>query len=102
MHTFIGSDGQGSTHLPIYQPTNPIATPLPKPPRPTVAAQDPEEAERPPGPAHAAGPAEDERPQIWDEVGHGFEPGELEALRRSITDMALSRIEGRDELYVGG
>lgn len=75
---------------------------FPKTSRSTVAAQDPEEAERQPGPAHAAGPAEDERPQIWDEVGHRFEPGELEALRRSITDMALSRIEGRDELYVGG
>lgn len=42
------------------------------------------------------------RMQQWEEFGHEFEAGELEALKRSVADMALSRIEGQDDLYVGG
>lgn len=42
------------------------------------------------------------RLQIWEDFGHQFEAGELEILKRSIAEMALSRIDGQDELYVGG
>lgn len=45
---------------------------------------------------------DDSRPQIWEEFGHKFEAGELEALKRNISEMALSRVEGDDELYLGG
>ena len=45
---------------------------------------------------------DDSKPQQWEELGHKFEKGELEDLKRSITEMALSRIEGLDEMYVGG
>lgn len=45
---------------------------------------------------------DDLKPQQWEEVGHKFQKGELEDLKRSITEMALSRIEGLDELFVGG
>lgn len=38
----------------------------------------------------------------WEEFGHQFEPGQLERLKQSIVEMALSRIDGQDELYVGG
>jgi dual specificity phosphatase 12 len=37
----------------------------------------------------------------WEQVGHQFEAGELDDLKRSIVEMAVSRIEGPDELYVG-
>jgi dual specificity phosphatase 12 len=40
--------------------------------------------------------------QTWEEFGHKFEAGELESLKQSIADMALSRIDGEDNLYVGG
>lgn len=40
--------------------------------------------------------------QIWANFGHQFEAGELEILKRSIVEMALSRIDGQEELYVGG
>ncbi|KAI9155524.1 tyrosine- phosphatase yvh1 [Paramyrothecium foliicola] len=46
--------------------------------------------------------AADSRPQVWEEYGHRFEPGELELLKSSIVEMALNRIEGQDELFVGG
>ncbi|KAK7421492.1 tyrosine protein phosphatase yvh1 [Neonectria punicea] len=42
------------------------------------------------------------RLQQWEDFGHQFQDGELELLKRSIVEMALSRIEGQDELYVGG
>ncbi|KPM35150.1 hypothetical protein AK830_g11420 [Neonectria ditissima] len=42
------------------------------------------------------------RLQQWEEFGHRFQDGELESLKQSIVEMALSRIEGQDELYVGG
>ena len=42
------------------------------------------------------------RLQVWEDFGHQFEAGELEILKRSIAEMALSRIHGEDELYVGG
>lgn len=44
----------------------------------------------------------DGKPQIWEDLGHKFEAGELESLKRSIAEMALSRIDGMEELYVGG
>lgn len=40
--------------------------------------------------------------QQWEEFDHTFEPGELELLKQSIAQMALSRIDGQDELFVGG
>ena len=67
-----------------------------------VATTNPEEAEEQAGLVSPTASSEDERPQIWEEFGHRFEPEELETLKRSITEMALSRIEGQDELYVGG
>ncbi|RMJ03520.1 hypothetical protein CDV36_014959 [Fusarium kuroshium] len=45
---------------------------------------------------------EDSRLQQWEDLGHQFEAGELELLKRSIAQMALSRIDGQDELFVGG
>jgi hypothetical protein len=45
---------------------------------------------------------DDSKPQLWEEFGHRFEPGELELLKQSIVQMALSRIDGQDELFVGG
>lgn len=45
---------------------------------------------------------DDSKPQQWEEFGHNFEPGELELLKQSIAQMALSRIDGQDELFVGG
>jgi hypothetical protein len=42
------------------------------------------------------------KPQQWEEFGHKFQPGELELLKQSIVQMALSRIDGQDELFVGG
>ncbi|KAM0425603.1 hypothetical protein ACHAPT_009134 [Fusarium lateritium] len=45
---------------------------------------------------------EDTRLQQWEDLGHQFEAGELELLKRSIAQMALSRIDGQDELFVGG
>ncbi|KAF5659812.1 tyrosine phosphatase yvh1 [Fusarium heterosporum] len=51
----------------------------------------------------AQGNKEDEsKPQQREEIGHQFEPGELELLKQSIVKMALSRIDGQDELFVGG
>lgn len=51
----------------------------------------------------AYGDADDNpRPQIWEEFGHKFKAGELEELKKSVADMALSRVEGDDELYLGG
>lgn len=40
--------------------------------------------------------------EVWEDFGHQFEAGELERLKRSIVEMALSRIDGQDDLYVGG
>lgn len=40
--------------------------------------------------------------QAWEEFGHRFEPAELARLKNSIVEMALNRIEGQDELFVGG
>jgi len=45
---------------------------------------------------------DDSKPQLWEEFGHRFEQGELELLKQSIVQMALSRIDGQDELFVGG
>lgn len=45
---------------------------------------------------------DDSRLQQWQDIGHQFEPGELELLKQSIVQMALSRIDGQDELFVGG
>ncbi|KAF5528787.1 Tyrosine phosphatase YVH1, partial [Fusarium napiforme] len=45
---------------------------------------------------------DDSKPQQWEEFGHTFEPGELDLLKQSIAQMALSRIDGQDELFVGG
>ncbi|CAM1500431.1 Fc.00g095930.m01.CDS01 [Cosmosporella sp. VM-42] len=45
---------------------------------------------------------DDTRLQQWEDFGHEFEEGELELLKRSIAEMALSRIEGEEGLYVGG
>lgn len=42
------------------------------------------------------------KPRIWEDIGHHFAASELEELKRSITEMALSRINGNEELYVGG
>lgn len=50
----------------------------------------------------AAEPEPDTRPQQWEEFGHQFQAGELELLKQSIVEMAFSRIEGQDELFVGG
>ena len=46
--------------------------------------------------------SDDSRPQTGPHLGHQFEPGELERLEQSIVEMALSRVDGPDELYVGG
>jgi hypothetical protein len=40
--------------------------------------------------------------QIREHFGHRFAPAELDSLKCSITEMALNRIEGQDELFVGG
>ncbi|KAM5352857.1 hypothetical protein ACJ41O_005579 [Fusarium nematophilum] len=45
---------------------------------------------------------DDSRLEQWEEFGHQFQDGELELLKRSIAQMALSRIDGQDELFVGG
>lgn len=45
---------------------------------------------------------DDSKPQLWEEFGHRFDPQELELLKQSIVQMALSRIDGQDELFVGG
>ena len=45
---------------------------------------------------------DDSKPQLWEEFGHQFDPQELELLKQSIVQMALSRIDGQDELFVGG
>ena len=42
------------------------------------------------------------KPEIWQNVGHEFDAQELQNLKRSIVAMALSRVDGHDELYVGG
>lgn len=47
-------------------------------------------------------PPDTSKLQIWQDFGHKFEPDELEDLKRSIAEMALSRIDGQEELYVGG
>lgn len=39
---------------------------------------------------------------MWEDFGHQFEVGELENLKRSIVEMAFSRVGGEDNLYVGG
>lgn len=52
--------------------------------------------------APAPAPARDAPYHAWEEFGHEFGAGELEQLKRSIAEMALSRIEGPEELYVGG
>lgn len=44
----------------------------------------------------------EEKLQVWEKLGHKFEAGELDKLKESIADMALSRIDGQEELYVGG
>ncbi|KAF7544161.1 hypothetical protein G7Z17_g10177 [Cylindrodendrum hubeiense] len=44
----------------------------------------------------------DTRLQQWEEFGHQFQAGELELLKQSIVEMAFSRVEGQDELFVGG
>lgn len=49
-----------------------------------------------------SGDSFDSKPRIWEDFGHQFAAGELEDLKKSIADMALSRINGHDELYVGG
>ncbi|KAF4462858.1 Tyrosine- phosphatase YVH1 [Fusarium albosuccineum] len=48
------------------------------------------------------GEQDDTRLQQWEDFGHQFQAGELELLRQSIAQMALSRIDGQDELFVGG
>ncbi|KAJ3509001.1 hypothetical protein NM208_g15732 [Fusarium decemcellulare] len=48
------------------------------------------------------GEPDDTRLQQWEDFGHQFQAGELELLRQSIAQMALSRIDGQDELFVGG
>ncbi|KAF4122038.1 dual specificity phosphatase 12 [Geosmithia morbida] len=45
---------------------------------------------------------QDSRLENWETFGHEFGLGELENLKRSIVEMALSRIDGPDDLYVGG
>lgn len=50
----------------------------------------------------AAEPEPSTRLQQWEEFGHQFQAGELELLKQSIVEMAFSRIEGQDELFVGG
>jgi dual specificity phosphatase 12 len=47
-------------------------------------------------------PPDTSKLQIWQDFGHKFESDELEDLKRSIAGMALSRIDGQEELYVGG
>ena len=54
------------------------------------------------GTGNHEGIVEEPRFHQWQEVGHQFEAGELETLKRSIVEMALSRIDGPDELYLGG
>lgn len=44
----------------------------------------------------------DSKPEIWEEVGTKIPETELERLKNSIVEMALSRVEIPDELYVGG
>lgn len=51
---------------------------------------------------HEQPPTKNEPLRQWEEFGHKFEESELEALKRSIVEMALSPIEGHDNLYVGG
>jgi hypothetical protein len=38
----------------------------------------------------------------WDNFGHQFDHQELNRLKNNIAEMALSRIDGQDNLYVGG
>ncbi|KAF7561550.1 hypothetical protein G7046_g2591 [Stylonectria norvegica] len=52
--------------------------------------------------AEAPETVDDSKPTQWEEVGHKFANGELEALKQSIAEMALSKIDGQDDLYVGG
>lgn len=64
-------------------------------------------AEKPPDNAVEAQPEPREEPgdsklQTWQEFGHDFEPLELETLKRSIVEMALSRVDGPENIYVGG
>jgi dual specificity phosphatase 12 len=47
-------------------------------------------------------PAAEERLTQWESYGHEFKPGELEELKMSIVEMALSRVDGPDDIYVGG
>lgn len=44
----------------------------------------------------------EEKLRVWEDFGHQFAAGELDDLKRSITEMALSRVDGEDNLYVGG
>ncbi|KAG5981895.1 hypothetical protein E4U54_006460, partial [Claviceps lovelessii] len=38
----------------------------------------------------------------WESFGHQLHKQELEALKNSIAEMALSRVDGQENLYVGG
>lgn len=52
--------------------------------------------------AASGDPEKPERLRVWENFGHRFEVGELESLKRSIVEMAFSRVDGEDNLYVGG
>ncbi|KFA74351.1 hypothetical protein S40288_06666 [Stachybotrys chartarum IBT 40288] len=66
--------------------------------RATVAKDIPSEA----AVAAVAVDQVEERLSQWDDYGHEYKPGELEELKMSIVEMALSRVQGQDELYIGG